>query len=333
MNIKNKLKINSLSIKRINFILFFLMFCWILLFIFLHDNNMDLLFILTYIFIFCFFLFFNYLYNRELEETKKLIKEFIKDNKNDLLIKSTIYTENKENNNLFNNLIVNKNIIKKDYIDLEKVLFTFTSEYFLDQVSEKGRDRVDLWVSIEKNIHVMFLDIIGFTTITEKLRPERALLLLNIYFDWIVEIIKKNHWFIDKFLWDWILAVFTEKDADNSIKASIEIQKFISNFRISEIWRNISVWIWINSWWVIMWTIWSKDRMEVTIIWDTVNTASRIEWLTRRFKDKVIISQETFKLIKNKNLFNIKDLWEKVLKWKKIKKRIYWVESIINLDI
>jgi len=39
----------------------------------------------------------------------------------------------------------------------------------------------------------MFLDIIGFTSITEKLPPERALLLLNIYFDGIVEIIKGNN--------------------------------------------------------------------------------------------------------------------------------------------
>jgi hypothetical protein len=53
------------------------------------------------------------------------------------------------------------------------------------------------------------------------------------------------------------LAVFTDKDADNLIKASIEIQKFISNFRISKIWKSISVGIWINSGKVIMWTIWS----------------------------------------------------------------------------
>jgi len=309
------------------------MFSWILLLIVLDDSRLNIYFILVNIFILFLYLFFNYLYSKEFEQSKESIRDIIKSNKNNLLIKWNIYSENKENNNLFNNLLINKNIIKKDYIDLEKVLFTFTSEYFLDQVSEKGRERVELGISIEKEIHVMFLDIIWFTTITEKLKPERALLLLNIYFDWIVEIIKKNHWFIDKFLWDWILAVFTDKQADNSIIASIEIQKFIHNFRISEIWRNISVWIWINSWKVIMWTIGSKDRMEVTIIWDTVNTASRIEWFTRKFKNKIIISESTLKLIKNKKQFNIKNLWEKILKWKKVKKKIYWVEDILNIEI
>ncbi len=223
--------------------------------------------------------------------------------------------------------MINKNILKKDYIDLEKILFTFTSEYFLNEISEKGRDRLELGISIEKDMHVMFLDIIGFTTITEKLKPERALLLLNIYFDWIVEIIKKNNWFIDKFLWDWILAVFTNKNSDNSIKASIEIQEFIDNFRISEVWKKIYVWIWINSWKVILWTIWSKNRMEVTIIWDIVNTASRIEAFTRKIKNKIIISEKTLELVENKTLFNIEYLGEKTLRWKKIKKKLYGINK------
>jgi class 3 adenylate cyclase len=182
-------------------------------------------------------------------------------------------------------------------------------------------------------MHVMFLDIIWFTTITEKLKPERALLLLNIYFDWIVEIIKSFDWYIDKFLGDGMLVVFTEKDSDNILKASIEIQKYIQNFRVSEIWRNISIWIWINSWNVIMWTVGSTKRMELTIIWDVVNTASRIEGLTRKYKDKIIISEESFNNIKNRSEFNINDLWKIVLKWKKIKKRIYGVESVINIEL
>ena len=186
---------------------------------------------------------------------------------------------------------------------------------------------------MKKYLNVMFLDIIWFTTIAESLPQDRALLLLNIYFDWIVEIIKLNWGYVDKFLWDWMLVVFTQDNSDEILKASIWIQKFIKNFKVSEIGKNISIWIWINSWDVIMWTIWSNKRMELTIIWDVVNTASRIEGFTRRLKDKIIISQETLDKIKNKNEFNINDLWEKILKWKKIKKKIYWVESIINIDL
>ncbi len=323
----------NLSIKRINFILFFFMFIISIEIIYLNYNDLNIYFLFLLIFFFILFIFFNYLYIKEFKAIETEIKNIIKINKSSLLLKDNIYIENKKNNSLFNHIILNKNLLQKDYSDLKKAFFTFTSEYFLNQIAKKWIDRVELWTTLEKNIHVMFLDIIWFTTITEKLKAERTLLLLNIYFDWIVEIIKKNWWFIDKFLWDWILAIFVEKKSDNAIKASIEIQKFISNFRISAIWRNIYVWIWINSWKVMMWTIGSKDRMEVTIIWDTVNTASRIEWLTRKFKEKILISESTYNLIKDKTKFTINYLWEKFLKWKKQKKKIYWIEDVFNIEI
>lgn len=323
---KNRIK--NLSIKRINLILFFLMFSSVILFINYHKTELGFYFLTINLFLLFLFLFFNYFYTRELEETKRNIKDIITSNTNKLLVKKHLYKENKENNSLFNNILINNNLIKKDYKDLEKVLFTFSSEYFINELSEKGRERIALWVSITKYAHVMFLDIIWFTNITERLTPERALLLLNIYFDWIVEIIKNHNWFIDKFLWDWLLAVFVDEKSNNSLKASLEIQKYIKNFKISEIGKNISIWIGINSWDIIIWTVWSKNRMEVTVIWDIVNTASRIEWLTRNFKEKIIISKETYDAVKGNNNFSIKYLGEKILKWKKTKKKIYSVEKI-----
>ena len=325
-------KINHLSIKRINFILFFLMSILMLIFVLFSELlKFKEYFILIILSLLIIFIIFNYLYIKDFEKSKKNIKSILNDN--NLLNSRSFYTENIEQDNLFKYFAIDRNIKQKDYSDLEKVLQKFTPEYFLEHFSEKGRDRIELGLSTEKFMHVMFLDIIWFTTITERLKPERALLLLNIYFDWIVEIIKDFSWHVDKFLGDGILIVFTDKDSDNILKASIEIQKYIQNFRISEIWKNISIWIWINSWNVIMWTIWSTRRMELTIIWDVVNTASRIEWLTRKFKGKIIISEETFNSIKNTNNFNINYLWEKILKWKKIKKKIYWVESIINIEL
>ena len=101
----------------------------------------------------------------------------------------------------------------------------------------------------------MFLDIIWFTTISEKIPPERVLLLLNVYFDGIIEIIKSNGWYIDKFLWDWIMIIFDSNSSNPVVKASLEIQDFIKKFNFSEIWKSINIWIWINSWEVIMWTI------------------------------------------------------------------------------
>lgn len=94
----------------------------------------------------------------------------------------------------------------------------------------------------------MFLDIMRFTTVSESINdPYRALLLLNIYFDGIGDIIYKHHGYIDKYLGDGILAIFSKDDTDNAILASIEIQEFIKKFQISTIGRYIEIGIGINT--------------------------------------------------------------------------------------
>lgn len=124
----------------------------------------------------------------------------------------------------------------------------------------------------------MFLDIMRFTTVSENIKdPYRALLLLNIYFDGIGEIIYKHHGYIDKYLGDGILAIFDESNTDDAIRAAIEIQEFIKKFQISTIGRHIDIGIGINTGNVIMGTIGTKRRMDATVIGDTVNVASRLE--------------------------------------------------------
>jgi class 3 adenylate cyclase len=122
-----------------------------------------------------------------------------------------------------------------------------------------------------------------------------------------------------------MMVIFDNLESDIIIKTSIEIQKFMKKMQISELWKNIRVWIWINSWNVILWTIWSNNRMEITIIWDVVNTASRIEWLTRNNWYNIIISESTYKNLKIPNNYKIIDLWLTSLKWKKSKIKIYGV--------
>ena len=163
----------------------------------------------------------------------------------------------------------------------------------------------------------MFIDISGFTKISENINSDKALMLLNIYFDWIVEITKKNWWYVDKFLWDWIMIIFDCKNSDNILRTSVEIIKLINKINIGKYKNRISMWIGINSGKVILWTIWSRDRMDISIIWDTVNVASRLEQLTRENENWVIFSKTTYDLLEDKNKFNINKLWKKDIKWKK----------------
>ena len=283
----------------------------------------------------------NRKYDNELLLHKNDINELIKQNSNNenkdyinsLLQNKNQFLENKNNYKLFQRMFIKKNILKKDYEDLRKTFFKFIPEWFMQKVWDIWAERISLWLSSKQYIHVLFLDIIWFTWLTEDLEPRKTLLLLNIYFDEIVNIIQKNWWCVDKFLWDGLMAVFSEKNSDNTIRSSIEIQNFVSKVAISDIWKKISVSIWINSWDATFWTIWSKDRMQITIVWDTVNTASRIENITRKYKESIIISENTLENIKNKEEFSIIDLWEEEIIWRKNKVKIYWIKNVINYKL
>ncbi len=292
--------------------------------------------VIFYINLFLFIIFFilNYIYRleynkwkshiRKLTFNKELSPELIKE----ILNVKMKYRENHEIFNLFKSFLVKKNLLHKDYSDLKKVFFKMVPEYFIDEVGAKWFEKISLWISLKKNLYVMFLDIIWFTSIAEKIPEDRSLFLLNIYFDWIVEIIEQYNGNVDKFLWDWMMVVFEDKErqgADFLLKVSMEIQEFISKFQITEIWKHIKIWIWINYWTVILWTIWSKGRMEITLIWDVVNTASRLEGLTRKYDEKILFSKNIYDKIKKKRNFKIKELWNTELKGKQEKIEIYWV--------
>lgn len=329
------------SINSINYILVVLLI-YVNWMFYLSDNLSDnkLLYLSINLVVLLVFILINKSFYDELVEKRKDVRKFSNTILNwsnqeikDLLLKKIFYKENKDTYKFFKNMYIKKNLLTKDYNDLKSVFVKFIPESFLKEIGELWNDKISLWLSVKKHLNIMFLDIIWFSTISEELPPDKALLLLNIYFDWIVEIINNNWWYIDKFLWDWIMIIFDEKSSDSAIKSAIEIQNFIQKFQVSEIWKKIWIGIWINSWDVILWTIWSKNRMEITIIWDAVNTASRIEWLTRVYNHNIIISEATYNIIKNKNSFTIKEIWDKLLKWKKVRIKLFWINNILNVNL
>lgn len=260
-----------------------------------------------------------------LSDTNNMSEGFIKINKNKNNI--TNFKENNDLEKLLKRYILKSNIEKKNLEEVKSTFMKFLPKQIYDEIGEKWYERIALGNFKIKNISVMFIDIAGFTTISEKINHERALFLLNLYFDWIWEIILKNNWYIDKYLWDWIMVVFDEWFEENAIVASIEIQEFIEKFKMWDLGKKISVWIGINSWEVIVWTVWTKKRMEATVLGDTVNTASRLEDLTRRYNKNIIISESVYNKLENKHRFSIDFLWKEALRWKEKEIAFYSVDS------
>lgn len=156
-----------------------------------------------------------------------------------------------------------------------------------------------------KNVTVFFSDIRGFTSFSEKRTPEEVVEMLNEYFEVMVGIINKHKGVVDKFIGDAIMAVWgaptpTEKDTENALRACLEMRKQLDVLNKKREARNqvpIKIGMGLHTGQAISGTIGSSERMEYTVIGNTVNTTSRIEASTKAFGADLLVSEDVMKKV------------------------------------
>ncbi len=138
---------------------------------------------------------------------------------------------------------------------------------------------------VNQTITVLFADIRGFTSISEKENPEKVVSLLNKFFSAMTDIIFANGGTLDKYIGDGLMALFgaptaTEEDALNSVKAAVTMQKKIRELNPelrAEGLPEISMGIGLHTGEATIGYIGSDKRSEYTAIGDTVNLAARLQ--------------------------------------------------------
>jgi len=138
---------------------------------------------------------------------------------------------------------------------------------------------------VNQKITVLFADIRGFTSISEKENPEKVVGLLNRFFSAMTEIIFENGGTLDKYIGDGLMALFgaptaTEEDALNSVKAAVTMQKKLATVNPelrAEGLPQITMGIGLHTGVATIGYIGSDRRSEYTAIGDTVNLASRLQ--------------------------------------------------------
>ncbi len=159
-----------------------------------------------------------------------------------------------------------------------------------------------------KSVVVFFSDIRGFTKFSEKRNPEEVVAMLNEYFAVMVGIINRNGGVVDKFIGDAIMAIWgapkgTEQDAIHAVKACLEMRQALSELNEKRLARGeeaIMIGMGLHAGQAISGTIGSDERMEYTVIGNTVNTASRIEASTKAFGTDLLITDEVILRLENK---------------------------------
>ncbi len=157
-------------------------------------------------------------------------------------------------------------------------------------------------------VTVLFADIRGFTSMSERMSAEEVSVILNEYFSAIEPIITKYNGVINKFIGDAVMAIFGDpiEDELHPMKAVLcanEMLKCVRKLRYKWMDENkpdIEIGIGINTGEVFVGNIGSEKRLEYTVIGDTVNIASRIESYNKVYKTKFLIGSTTYEFVKNR---------------------------------
>lgn len=211
----------------------------------------------------------------------------------------------------------------------------YVAPQFVDDIM-KNKNPMSALGGVKRDIAVLFVDIRGFTPMSENLSPEEVVGILNEYLTLTSSMIFKNEGTVDKFIGDATMAIFNapfdQKDyvyravmsAYDIAQGSAALEKRL----MEKFGKTISFGIGVNCGEAVVGNIGAEFRMDYTAIGDTVNTAARLE--SNAKAGQILISQHVYDRLKER--ITVKDMGVIPLKGKSEPLNVYLLESILNND-
>lgn len=205
--------------------------------------------------------------------------------------------------------------------DLEKEVASyarFVPQEFLNLLQRTISD-VKLGDSTEVAMSILFADIRDFTTLSEQMTPDENFKFVNAYCEIMGEVIKKNGGFIDKFIGDAIMALFTGT-ADAAVKCSVEMLQRLEDYnegRIRAGYTPIRIGIGVNAGILRLGAVGDAGRIQGTVIGDAVNIASRLESMTKMYGVSILISDSAYSLLVDPSKYHLRKIGKVRAKGKK----------------
>lgn len=201
---------------------------------------------------------------------------------------------------------------------IHEVTQKFVPHEFIHSLGKEVLTEVKLGDQVEKIVTVLFSDIRNYTTLSESMTPEENFSFVSSFNERMGPIIRKHNGFINQYLGDAIMAIFPDQPGDG-LAAAVEMQHAVQEFNKERQLRHqasIQIGVGVHTGPLIMGITGDEKRMDATTISDTVNTASRLESLTKYYKASIILSDETLRQIDRSPDFRMRSLGKVQVKGK-----------------
>ena len=184
---------------------------------------------------------------------------------------------------------------------LHEAASRFVPNEFIKSLGYDEITQVALGDSVEKEVTVFFSDIRGYTSLSENMTPTETFKFVNAFNNKMGPIILRNKGFVNQYLGDGIMAIFPYSPSD-ALNAAIEMHQELQRYNIQRQEKNrpiIRIGIGLHTGPLIMGITGDEQRLDATTISDTVNTAARIESLTKYYGVNILLTESCLSKLNN----------------------------------
>ncbi|MEM9985982.1 MAG: adenylate/guanylate cyclase domain-containing protein, partial [Bacteroidota bacterium] len=216
----------------------------------------------------------------------------------------------------------------KTHLNLHRIN-TVTSRFvpteFIRSLGKSNLTELKLGDLTEKVVTVFFSDIRNYTGLSETMTPAENFRFVNSYAGRMGPIIQSHQGFVNQYLGDGIMAIF-QHAADDALLASIAMQHRMVNYnaeRVAQGRRPIRVGMGLHTGQLVMGIIGDERRTDAATISDTVNTASRMETLTKTLGAQILLSEQSVRSLQRPEDYRLRYLGKVKVKGKKAPVGVY----------
>lgn len=207
--------------------------------------------------------------------------------------------------------IATRHGLEQRLADVLTAVARFVPHQLLELLGKESILDIERGHQVERKMTILFSDIRGFASMSEKMSPQQCFDFINAYLAAMEPVVLGHGGFIDKYIGDAVMALFPAR-GDDALAAALGMLAQLSRFNAERpVFPGIEtapvkIGIGMNSGLLMLGAIGGKSRVEITVISDAVNLAARVEQLTKTWQTPILITQHTLNSIRHPSQYAIR---------------------------